>query len=104
MAILRLKTETKQQMVEVLCKAGLSLNEDGELITAAHGYFVSMCGTLCKETGVMLTDSDGNEYAEKVAIDGYHANLATTDGKIIKRVKSVTIKPSSKLTKIAGEK
>ena len=103
MAILRLKTETKQQMLDVLCSAGLSLNEDGELITANHDYFVSMLGALYKETGNMLTDDDGNEYAEKLLIDGYHANLVTDDNSIIAGVEWITVMPTRKLIKIAGE-
>lgn len=32
-------------------------------------------GTIYKPSGVMLTDSDGNEYPEMVAIEGYHVNV-----------------------------
>lgn len=31
-------------------------------------------GTIYQPTGVMLTDSDGNEYPEMEAIPGYHVN------------------------------
>ena len=103
MAILRLRTENKRQMVGVLCEAGLLPNEDGELITATHDYFVSMCGVLYKETGIMLVDEDGNEYAEKLVIDGYHANLITYNNSIIAGVAEITVIPTRKLIKIAGE-
>ena len=103
MAILRLRTENKQQMVGVLCEAGLLPNEDGELITATHDYFVSMCGVLYKETGGMIIDEDGNEYAEKEVLIGYHANLVTDDNSIIAGVEWITVMPTRKLIKIAGE-
>lgn len=32
-------------------------------------------GTIYKPSGVMLTDIDGNDYPEMVAIDGYHVNI-----------------------------
>ena len=103
MAILRLKTDTKQQMVDNLCNAGMSLDEFDELITATHDYFVSMCGELKKDSGVMLTDEDGNEYAEKVAIAGYHANLVTDNKSIINAVSNIVINVNSPIIKIAGE-
>ena len=34
----------------------------------------STIGTIYEPTGVMLTDSEGNEYPVMVAIDGYHVN------------------------------
>lgn len=32
-------------------------------------------GTIYKPSGVMLTDEEGNEYPEMVAVDGYHVNV-----------------------------
>lgn len=31
--------------------------------------------TIYEPTGTMLTDAEGNEYPEQVALDGYHANV-----------------------------
>ena len=31
-------------------------------------------GTIYKPSGVLLTDEDGNEYPEMVALEGYHVN------------------------------
>ena len=36
-------------------------------------------GTIYKPSGVMLTDNDGNEYQEMVAVDGYHVNVLPQD-------------------------
>jgi hypothetical protein len=36
---------------------------------------LDIIGTMYRETGTMLTDSEGMEYPEMEAIDGYHANL-----------------------------
>jgi len=36
---------------------------------------LDIIGTMYTATGTMLTDSDGMEYAEMEAVDGYHANL-----------------------------
>ena len=33
-----------------------------------------LIGTIYKPSGVMLTDAEGNEYPEMVAVDGYHVN------------------------------
>ena len=104
MSIIRLKTADEQEMIAALREAGFAFNEDDELITSTHNYFISMCGTLYKNTGVMLLDDEKNEYPEKVAIDGFHANLVTNSGIIAKSVLHITVHPKTKLSKIAGEK
>lgn len=43
------------------------------------GIALDIIGTITKETGNVLTDVDGNEYNEVVAIDGFHANLLAED-------------------------
>lgn len=43
------------------------------------GIALDIIGTITKETGNVLTDVDGNEYNEVVAIDGFHANLLVED-------------------------
>lgn len=34
-----------------------------------------LIGTIFEPTGRMLTDDEGNEYPEQVALDGYHVNI-----------------------------
>ena len=34
-----------------------------------------LIGTIHKPTGVMLTDAEGMQYPEMVALDGYHVNV-----------------------------
>ena len=36
-------------------------------------------GTIYKPSGVMLTDTDGNEYPQMVAVEGYHVNVLPSD-------------------------
>jgi len=36
-------------------------------------------GKIYKPLGVVLTDTEGNEYPEMVAIDGYHVNVLPSD-------------------------
>lgn len=36
---------------------------------------LDIIGTIYTPTGTMLTDTDGNEYPEMAALDGFHANL-----------------------------
>ena len=95
-----LKTASKDKMIMALSEALLT-NQDGELITATHDYFVSVCGVLYKHTSVILKDDHGNEYPEIVAVDGYHANLRTTDESIVEALQHITIDVKSPLIKIA---
>lgn len=106
MQITYLKSTDKESMISALKEAGF-LFDDGELITATHmtensGYFISMIGELHVETGVILTDEDGNEYPEKEALAGYHANLVCNDASLLNGISSLTIDVNSPLTKICG--
>jgi len=101
-----LKTADKETMIDSLQNAGF-LFDNGELITATHmtetsGYFISMIGILYADTGAMLTDDDGNEYAEKEAIDGYHANLVCNDAALLEGVQDITVAVNSPSRKICG--
>lgn len=51
------------------------LTVDGALITSSHNHHLMVIGDLYEESGVLLTDKDGNKYKEKVKIEGFHANL-----------------------------
>ena len=44
------------------------------------GEALDIIGTIYVESGTMLTDEEGMEYPEMVAIDGYHANLIADAG------------------------
>jgi len=45
---------------------------------AADTPMLDIIGTMYSATGNTLTDSDGMEYPEMEAVDGYHANLRET--------------------------
>lgn len=38
-----------------------------------------LIGTIYKPSGVMLTDREGNEFPEMVAIEGYHVNVLPSE-------------------------
>ena len=38
-------------------------------------YDLDTIGTIYKPTGIMLTDEEGMEYPEMVALEGFHANI-----------------------------
>lgn len=104
--VYRLKAESEDALNEVLLSVLKTYtNTSGELsiITSTHDYFIDICGVLYAETGVTLTDEDGNEYPEKAAIEGYHANLVTKDADIIEALSDYIIEVDTPLVKIAGE-
>ncbi len=69
-----LRTETFEELLSA-CEAVGLIDDEGEIITASHNHHLHVIGTLYDVTGNMLTDEDGNEYPEKAAVTGYHANL-----------------------------
>ena len=50
---------------------------DGEsyLVTHSHDYAIDIVGTIHEPTGVTLTDSEGMDYPEMAAVDGWHVNI-----------------------------
>ena len=44
------------------------------------GEALDIIGTIYVESGNTLTDEEGMEYPEMVAIDGYHANIKADEG------------------------
>jgi len=50
-------------------------NEDNEFISSTSNYAIDVVGTLHEATGNTLTDSEGMEYPEMVALDGWHVNI-----------------------------
>ena len=95
-----LKTNTEQEMWEALETANLAKKEydmedalnnppedydsetNGEFVKTGKYDWVALCqldmiGTIYQKSGTMLTDDEGNEYPEMIAIDGFHANIKT---------------------------
>jgi len=55
---------------------------NGEFVKTGKYDWVALCeldkiGTIYQESGTMLTDDEGNQYPEMIAIDGFHANIKT---------------------------
>ena len=94
-----LKTTDEQNMWEALESQGLAKREydmedannippedydyeQGEFVKTGAYEWIALCqldiiGTIYKPSGTMLTDDEGNEYPEMIAVDGFHANLKT---------------------------
>jgi hypothetical protein len=72
----------------------------GEFTWRFTGEDLDMIGSIYTSTGNMLTDEDGLEYPEMVAIDGFHANLKSV--KPIEGLPTVP-KPNTPYRKWAGE-
>ena len=95
-----LKTNTEQEMWEALETANLAKKEydmedalnnppedydseaNGEFVKTGKYDWVALCqldmiGTIYQKSGTILTDDEGNEYPEMIAIDGFHANIKT---------------------------
>ena len=103
MSIIRLRTTDKAEMLAAL-KPVLQLDADGNILKSNDVYWLLLIPILLAPTGVTLTDEEGNEYPEKIQLDGYHANLVTKDITIIRALKNITITVNKPLLKIAGEK
>jgi hypothetical protein len=50
-------------------------NEEGELVTNTADYAIDVIGTIYGTTGVTLTNADGMDYPETVAVTGWHLNI-----------------------------
>jgi hypothetical protein len=50
-------------------------NEEGEFVSNTADYAIDVIGTLYEATGVTLTDADGMDYHETVAVTGWHLNI-----------------------------
>jgi len=50
-------------------------DEEGEFVGNTTDYAIDVVGTLYDPTGVTLTDDNGMEYPEMVAITGWHVNI-----------------------------
>ena len=48
---------------------------DPYFVTHTSDYAIDIVDTIYKTTGVILTDSNGEEYAEQIRMDGYHINI-----------------------------
>jgi len=95
-----LKTNTEQEMWEALETSNLAKKEydmedvlnnppedydyetNDEFVKTGKYDWVALCqldmiGTIYQKSGTILTDDEGNEYPEMIAIDGFHANIKT---------------------------
>jgi len=89
-----LKANSEQELWEALEGAGLAVKDydpedeanqrpedaidwspSGAFSWRFTGVALDLIGTIHEPSGNMLTDDEGNEYPEMVALDGYHANL-----------------------------
>lgn len=68
-----LRTDTYADFYSHCKAAGLTL--DGEIILTSFNHSLVLIDVLYAETGVILQDDEGNDYPEKSALPGYHANL-----------------------------
>ena len=50
-------------------------NEEGEFVSNTADYAIDVLGTLSEATGVTLTDGNGMDYPETVAVTGWHLNI-----------------------------
>ena len=50
-------------------------NEEGEFVSNTADYAIDVVGTLYEATGVTLTDANGMDYPETVAVTGWHLNI-----------------------------
>ena len=48
---------------------------DPYLVQFTHDYAIDVVGTIHEPTGVTLTDSEGMDYPEMAAVDGWHINI-----------------------------
>ena len=48
---------------------------DPYLVTHTHDYAIDVVGVIHEPTGTMLTDSEGMEYPEMAAVEGWHVNI-----------------------------
>ena len=48
---------------------------DPYMVTHTHDYAIDVVGTIHEPTGVTLTDSEGMDYLEMAAVDGWHVNV-----------------------------
>ena len=75
----------KDYFIKLDSEAGLTttlyefceVDEEGnrELIMHSRDHCFDIVGVIHKPSGQTLVDSEGNEYPEMVAVDGYHVNL-----------------------------
>jgi len=50
-------------------------NEEGEFVSNTADYAIDVIGTIYESTGVTLTDANGMDYPETVAVTGWHLNI-----------------------------
>jgi hypothetical protein len=58
----------------------LQIEGDPYLVSTTADYAIDVVGVLHEATGVTLTDDEGFEYPEMVALDGWHINIRIRGG------------------------
>ena len=58
-----------------------------------------LIGTIYKPTGTMLKDSEGNDYPEMKAVDGYHVNVLPPLAESLERY---VVTPTTQMRVFAG--
>jgi hypothetical protein len=48
---------------------------DPYMVTHTHDYAIDIVGVIHEPTGVTMTDSEGMDYPEMAAVDGWHVNV-----------------------------
>ncbi len=99
---IHLKADSEEAMLTALTGV-LETDDKGVLVKATTTYFIDVFGELYKPTGNVLVDEEGDEYLEKVLLDGYHANLRTKNQDHVGALSNLTIEVDNPLRKIVGE-
>ncbi len=69
-----LKSESRAALFKSLSLAGMMTDDDTPCI-AGRDYALDIIGEILKLTGRILKDNEGAEYAERIPVAGYFANL-----------------------------
>ena len=75
-----LKTTDEAALWTALEAANLAVKDGDPLEWRFTGVALDIIGTIYKQTGAMLTDEEGMQYPEMVAVEGFHANLIDDEG------------------------
>jgi hypothetical protein len=62
---------------------------DPYMVTHTHDYAIDVVGTIHEPTGVTLTDSEGMDYPEMAAVDGWHVNVRLVGDAMRKTVEAL---------------
>lgn len=69
------------------------LDNDIPHIRGSHDFAIDLVGDVYHATGLMLQDSEGNDYPEMILVDGYHVNLNLVKSELPEYLKTFTVFP-----------